>query len=34
VWREAGLPIVPRWFMPVAKENATVFGEPMVAGAE
>ncbi len=33
-WREAGLPIVPRWFMPVAKEGATTFGEPMVAGAE
>jgi len=34
VWREAGLPIVTRWFMPVAKENATVFGEPLIAGAE
>lgn len=34
VWREAGLPIVPRWFMPVAKEGATTFGEPIVAGAE
>ena len=34
VWREAGLPIVPRWFMPVAKEGATTFGEPIIAGAE
>jgi len=34
IWREAGLPILPRWFMPVAKEGAPVFGEPMVAGAE
>ncbi|MEI6240207.1 MAG: TIM barrel protein [Planctomycetia bacterium] len=34
VWREAGLPIVPRWFMPVAKEGAPVFGEPLIAGAE
>ena len=33
-WREAGLPTVPRWFMPVAKEGATTFGEPVVAGAE
>ena len=31
IWREAGLPIVPRWFMPVAKEGAPVFGEPMIA---
>jgi len=34
VWREAGLPIVPRWFMPVAKEGGSTFGEPLVAGAE
>lgn len=34
VWREAGLPIVPRWFLPVAKEGAPVFGDPMIAGAE
>jgi sugar phosphate isomerase/epimerase len=34
IWREAGLPILPRWFMPVAKEGAPVFGEPMIAGAE
>jgi len=33
-WREAGLPIVPRWFMPVAKEGGSTFGEPVVAGAE
>ena len=30
-WREAGLPIVPRWFMPVAKEGASTFGEPALA---
>jgi len=34
-WREAGLPIVPRWFTPVAKD---AFGRPIVdeifAGAE
>jgi sugar phosphate isomerase/epimerase len=34
VWREAGLPIVPRWFMPVAKEGGSTFGEPVMAGAE
>ena len=33
-WRDAGLPIAPRWFMPVAKEGATTFGEPIIAGAE
>ena len=33
IWKEAGLPIVPRWFMPVAKEGST-FGEPLPAGAE
>lgn len=32
-WREAGLPIEPRWFMPVAKEGST-FGEPLPLGAE
>jgi hypothetical protein len=26
VWREAGLPIVPRWFTPVAKD---AFGRPL-----
>ena len=35
VWREAGLPIVPRWFTPVAKD---AFGRPLneeiFAGAE
>jgi len=34
-WREAGLPIVPRWFTPVAKD---AFGRPLneeiFAGAE
>ncbi|MFM8708659.1 MAG: hypothetical protein ACKOHK_11430, partial [Planctomycetia bacterium] len=34
-WREAGLPIVPRWFTPVAKD---AFGRPIseevFAGAE
>ena len=25
-WREAGLPIVPRWFTPVAKD---AFGRPL-----
>ena len=34
IWRDAGLPILPRWFMPVAKEGAPVFGEPIIAGAE
>jgi sugar phosphate isomerase/epimerase len=33
-WREAGLPIVPRWFTPVAKEPAGRFGEEMYAGAD
>jgi len=33
-WREAGLPIAPRWFMPVAKDGAATFGEPIPAGAE
>jgi hypothetical protein len=33
-WREAGLPIVPRWFTPVAKEPAGRFGEEAFAGAE
>lgn len=28
-WREAGLPIVPRWFLPVAKDT-TPFGVPEV----
>lgn len=32
-WRDAGLPIEPRWFMPVAKEGST-FGEPLPLGAE
>ncbi|NBW96417.1 MAG: hypothetical protein EBR28_06725 [Planctomycetia bacterium] len=32
-WREAGLPIVPRWFLPVAKDGPT-FGEPIPAAAE
>ena len=27
VWKEAGLPIVPRWFAPSARENAPRFGE-------
>lgn len=33
IWKEAGLPIVPRWFLPVAKEPST-FGEPLPIGAE
>jgi sugar phosphate isomerase/epimerase len=32
-WREAGLPIVPRWFMPVAKEPGPTFGLEPIAGA-
>lgn len=33
VWKEAGLPIVPRWFAPQARENAPRFGEePLGAG--
>jgi hypothetical protein len=27
VWKEAGLPIVPRWFAPSTRENAPRFGE-------
>ena len=27
IWKEAGLPIVPRWFAPSARENAPRFGE-------
>ena len=33
IWREAGLPITPRWFMPVAKEGGPTFGEPVIAAA-
>ncbi|MFM7076347.1 MAG: sugar phosphate isomerase/epimerase family protein [Planctomycetaceae bacterium] len=34
IWKEAGLPIVPRWFAPTARENAPRFGEdPALAGA-
>jgi hypothetical protein len=36
IWKEAGLPIVPRWFAPSARENAPRFGDDpaMVAAAE
>lgn len=33
IWKAADLPIVPRWFLPVAKETST-FGEPLPLGAE
>jgi sugar phosphate isomerase/epimerase len=33
IWKAAGLPMVPRWFLPVAKESST-FGEPLGVGAE
>jgi sugar phosphate isomerase/epimerase len=33
IWKESGLPIVPRWFLPVAKD-APSFGEPLPVGAE
>lgn len=34
IWKEAGLPIVPRWFAPTAREGAPRFGEdPAVAAA-
>ena len=35
IWKEAGLPIAPRWFAPSARENAPRFGEdPALVGAE
>ena len=35
VWREAGLPIVPRWFTPVARDAlGRPLGEESLAGAE
>ena len=34
IWKEAGLPIVPRWFAPSARENAPRFGDdPALAAA-
>ena len=33
-WREAGLPIVPRWFAPAAREPVGRFGDEAFAGAE
>jgi hypothetical protein len=34
VWREAALPIVPRWFMPVARESGPRFGEEIYTGMD
>jgi sugar phosphate isomerase/epimerase len=34
VWKEAGLPITPRWFLPVAKDTTPFGGPEIFAGAE